>query len=154
MDSEPSGLLNRKNFFRALMGEMVSFYDETKGRKQVPLNRVHELPEAMIRQIKPVFFNQPEWVIKDDMLFHQDKSDKKYYIFRKFTEPERFIIRHFDKNLTLEEISLALSDSCNMQREEAYRQVSGLFFEMVSLFVCHPHEQYDFDQVLGHQPDH
>ena len=153
MDPKSSKLLNRKTFFKALMGEFISFYDEAKGRKQVPLNRIQELPESMISEIKPVMFDNPEWVIKDNRLFHLNKTDKKYYIHKEFSATESFIIQYFDKNHSLSEISSKLSADKRIEVKDAYKQVKDLFFEMLSQFVCHPQEQYDFDKIAKQETE-
>jgi hypothetical protein len=47
-----------------------------------------------------------------------------------------------------------LGKSLKINVDLAYSQVTAFFFEMVSLLVCHPHEQYDFDQIAEQESDH
>ena len=134
------------------MGEIIVNFEEAKGINHVPLNRIGELPERIIREIVPVLFDNPDWKISEDNLYHLNKKENTYYVFKEFTKYESFAVQYFNQNVTLSEISAELSGAMNLELKDAYKQVTDLFFQLILLLVCHPLEQYDFDEIAKQEP--
>jgi hypothetical protein len=141
-------IISRRNFFKSLVGEIIINYDEAKGITNVPLNRLNELPEEMIREIIPVLFDDPRWRIQDGELFRFNDKENKYELYQKLTEHEAYIVSQFDRNKTLFVISMYLADVMKIELPDALAEVKDLFFQWVSLLICHPIQQYDFDKIV------
>ena len=137
----------RRKFFDSFIGEFAVLYDEAKGKKQVPLNRIKDLPQKIIHEIRPVYFNNSDWIIIGTKLLQNRGNKNEYTVYKEFTETELFIIQRFNQSQKLSEISAELSGATNVDIEHAYKQVTDLFFQMISLLIYHPLEQYDFDEI-------
>jgi hypothetical protein len=147
MGTKNSRVYPRRKFFDTFIGEIAVLYDEAKGIKQVPLNRIQDLPQKIIRDIRPVCFNNPDWKIIGKRLLKSRNNKYEYTVYKEFTETEFFIIQRFNRSEKLYEISTELSAAMNIKADDAYTQVTAFFFQMISLLVFHPLEQYNFDEI-------
>ena len=59
----------RRGFFKQLAGQIGVFKDEFKGVECIPLSRIKELPDKIVRAIEPVFFPDEIWEIRDKVLY-------------------------------------------------------------------------------------
>lgn len=134
--------LSRRNFFRSFVGEAITQYDIINGRPHIALNKLHKWPDEIIKQITPVFFKDEHWLIKDAALLKPRKKDLGFYVVRKLSVQENFIIEHFDKEISLLQISEEFSNKFKIASDKAYKTVCKFFFEMAILRVCHPSKAY------------
>ena len=136
----------RRKFIKAFISEVLSFNEEMHGIKNIPLNRINELPEEKIREIIPVIFKETDWKIGDDNSLQVNKKDG-YRIYKYLDEVDLFVLQQIQTNTMLDSISKKLVDDHGLDSNEAFKRVSAFFFELVSLMICHPEQQYDFNQL-------
>jgi len=136
----------RRNFFKQLVGQIVVISDELHGIEHVPLNRLKELPDHVIKKIEPVFFPEENWKLHDRILFStESKLTKSFSI--ELNEIERQAFGYFNHRLQLEEIAFELTKSAELPFHDVYQIVTALFFKLASLRVCHPREVYSIDEL-------
>jgi len=59
-------MATRREFFKQFFGQIGVLRDDIRGVENIPLNRLKELPKYIVEQIKPVFFPDVDWIIKED----------------------------------------------------------------------------------------
>lgn len=147
MDNINTRVIERRKFFKALMGEILINYEEARGNKHVSLNRLNELPLHIKKEIKPVMFNNSEWKIAGKDLYLRNKQDRSFQFHKALSDQELLMFNCFRESLNLEQSGFKLSKTLNLEDHISFGLVMTFFFQMVDLQICHPEEQYDFDEI-------
>lgn len=134
----------RRRFIKAFISELISVNEEIHGIKNISLNRLNELPRNEINQIVPVMFKDINWKVSPDKKLQLNKNGV-FRDYRMLDNHELYMLNQMEKHLSLHTIGNKLSDEFNIDPIESLNIVSGFFFEMASLMICHPEKQYDFD---------
>lgn len=135
----------RRGFFKQLAGQIGVFKDEFKGVECIPLSRIKELPDKIIRAIEPVFFPDEIWEIRDKVLYtSKDKVTKSIVL----SSIEIRSIELFKRNIPLEKTAQEIASDSDLPFDEIYKQVILLFFNLASLHICHPRKVYYIDEIL------
>ena len=137
----------RRHFFNTLLGKAVEYHDKVVGKKNLPLDRLHELPNRVILNIIPVFFEDTDWRLQENSIVSNGK-DEASRVLRHLTEEELVIFSFFNCGFSLDYIAKELAEQHQYQLENLWDIVSGLFFDLARLRICHPHQEIDFDQFL------
>jgi len=138
---------NRRMFFRTLIGNAGALIEDMRGVECIPLNRLKELPEDIIKQIEPVFFEEELWSIVNKSLIIIDKGNSKKLCIE-LTDIELQALNQFKKGQRLKDTALYISENTKSSFDEIYRSVTTLFFKLASLRICHPKEVYRLDEIL------
>lgn len=131
---------SRRSFFRSFIRESLVCFEEARGHRHFALNKLRDLPKDLVSNIEPVFFNDGQWHIEPDCLLIYSKTEDHFRQYRPFSNEEQFIVKHFQRGLILKSISKKFAKQFDVSLEDAWRQVSKLFFELAELRVCHPAE--------------
>jgi hypothetical protein len=138
---------SRRMFFRTLIGNAGALIEDMRGVECIPLNRLKELPEDIIKQIKPVFFEEEPWSVEDKTLILFEKANTKKLCIE-LTDIELQALAHFKKNQRLDDTASYISENTKSSFDEIYKTVTSLFFKLASLRICHPKEVYRIDEIL------
>jgi ethanolamine utilization protein EutA (predicted chaperonin) len=121
--------------------------DEFRGVLNIPLNRLKELPEDIVENIEPVFFNEENWYINENCLFVLNKNNKIIdEVFLHNIESQAFVYFKYGKKL--KQIAIEIKERNEMAFEEIYKRVTCFFFTLASLRICHPKDVYNVDEIV------
>jgi len=133
---------DRRKFFSALTVEFISFVREMKGIPQLKLDSLNELPDEVIETMIPVLFQDSPYRIGPDRLLIFNRKSGMYEDFRLLSKHEMFILKSFDGNSTIKDITGVYAGKYKMDGGEAYQQVKSLFLEWAKHMVCHPKDAH------------
>ena len=119
-----------------------------KGNKHIPLNRLSELPQDIVEEIEPVFFNEERWKLEADYLYIWNYKQNEYAKYIQFDKEQHFIFQSFMQKITLKEISKSIENKFGIDYNNAFNRVSALFFKLASVRLCHPLQMYDIDELI------
>jgi len=134
---------SRRMFFRTLIGNAGTLIEDLRGVECIPLNRLNELPDDIIKQIEPVFFEEELWSVEDKTFYYFDKNKNKLSF--ELTWIELQALKYFKNSIRLIDTASYISENTNSTIDDIYKDVSNLFFKLASLRICHPKEIYRFD---------
>jgi len=138
---------NRRLFLRTFAGHAGMLLDEFRGIKHIPLSRLKDLPENVIKQIEPVFFPEEKWSVKNKRLLVPQHNQGKGFE-TELNDIDLMTIAHFKNHTKLKETALKISKGSGLPFNEIYKSVTSLFFLLASLRICHPREEYNFDELI------
>lgn len=138
---------NRRDFFNQLIGQIGVLRDDIRGVENIPLNRLKELPDNIIEQIKPVFFPDENWYLKDKLFCILDNMSSKE-INIELNDIEFKALGYFKKGLSLKQIAIEISANSEIPYDNIYQIITSLFFKLASLRICHPSEVYMFEEII------
>jgi hypothetical protein len=134
--------VQRRRFFRNLLGEMVSTCQEIGGHPQLKAGDLAQLPDAVLRQMVPVL--KPGQSIKVQggrLLFYRRETDAYEAVSRLRPEQQQFI-RAMDGRSTLEQLAHQVATACGVPSSAAYRVVKPFFCLLARFGVCTPRDAY------------
>jgi hypothetical protein len=138
----------RRDFFKQFIGQIGVLRDDIRGVDNIPLNRLKELPDSIIRDIEPVFFPEEQWHLKDRVI-HIPESQHSGSIQISLNEIEYKALGKFKNRIKLKQTALEISMDSEIPFEEVYKIITTLFFKLASLRICHPREIYHIDDILS-----
>jgi hypothetical protein len=138
---------DRRDFFKKFVGNVGLLRDEIKGVKNIPLNRLKELPEHIIERIEPVFFTEEEWIIQDSILYVPDNKKAKNKRIN-LNDIELQALVYFKYGIKLKQIANEIKERTEMPFDEIYKRVTSFFFTLASMRICHPKEVYNIDEII------
>jgi hypothetical protein len=141
-------MASRRDFFKQFIGQVGVFRDEIKGVEKIPLNRLNELPQHIIEDIKPVLFPETDWSLNGNALSvrtGKDKLEEKTH----FDKLELQIFEYFRQGRKLKQIANALAIKNSMEYDLVYQKVTSLFFRLAIWRVCHPAKAYNIDELTN-----
>jgi hypothetical protein len=124
---------------------MAVAVDELRGKRHIPLNRLHRLPKEIAQKIVPMAFPGDRWRVCGDAIEEKIADTDDFCPYRLLTPEEMYALDHFYSGIALEEITRLTADRFSFQTETAWKIVSNLFFEFARLRVCHPTEAIDWN---------
>lgn len=136
---------SRREFFNQFIGHLGILRDDIRGVENIPLNRLKELPENIIEQIKPVFFPGENFYIKDRIFYIPNNKPEVSF---EFNELEFKALGYFNKDITLKQTATEIKANSEMSFDEIYQTVTFLFFKLASFRICHPKEVFQFDEII------
>lgn len=129
LTSEP--MLNRRNFFRAALGELTDAIGEFQEGTRYQLSELFTLEDHQIASLKPMIY--PEVVIeeKDGMLVGFTLEDDLGTPLFEASDMNKAMIASFDGMKTLNALAMQFSRQFDMEQEAAFDQTKKTFFTLV-----------------------
>jgi hypothetical protein len=140
--SRPPDGLQRRRFFRDLLGEVVSTCEAIGGRPQLKAGDLARLPDAVLRQMVPVL--KPGRPIKlqgRQLLFYRRETNAFEAVGRLRPEQKQFIMA-VDGHRTLEQLAHQVAAACGLPPSAAYKVVKPFFFLLARFGVCAPRDAH------------
>jgi len=128
----------RRSFFRHLVAEAVSLVEEVRGRPQMRLSELDQVPDEIVRQMVPVFNKRCSYFIENNRVLLKHKKTGIYQEIYRLDSKEQYMIQYFDGQHTLEAIGRRVANEFGVDEETAYQQVKALFIFLAKQFVCIP----------------
>ena len=141
-------MATRREFFKQFFGQIGVLRDDIRGVENIPLNRLKELPKYIVEQIKPVFFPDVGWIIKEDKILIPPEKKSEKSISIKLNKIELLTIELFRKNIPLKQVAVEITEQFEFSYDVIYQTVTSLFFKLASLRICHPKEVYNIDEII------
>jgi hypothetical protein len=135
----------RRSFFRLLLAEAVSLAEEVRGKPQMRLSDLDQVPNEVVRQMVPVFNEKRAYSIEDDRVLLKHKKTGTYQEIYQLDLQEKYMLKYFDGQHTLEAIGRRAAEKFELDEEVAYQQVKALFILLAKHAICHPaqaHEEF------------
>jgi hypothetical protein len=133
---------NRRDFFRGFFRETLAqaaeVVEEYHGRPQMNLTDLAEYPDALIRTIIPVFFENLQIQLNPTTLLVKSQEGEGFQELLVLQEGDFDILDLFGQNLSLEQIAAEIdSQDCDGSLN-VYPRVKALFLQLIHFAVCHP----------------
>ena len=135
MSSETAG---RRGFFRLFAREGVAALDELRGRPQLRLADLPQLPDATLAQLAPAILEGVTVIPGDQQVSARPPASEKAIVLFPRDPVPVFIFNRFDGRTTLGEISQELSADRQWTEGQSFAAVKALFLRLVRLRVCVP----------------
>ena len=126
-------MATRREFFKQFFGQIGVLRDDIRGVENIPLNRLKELPKYIVEQIKPVFFPDVDWIIKEDKILIPPEKKSEKSISIKLNKIELLTIELFRKNIPLKQVAVEITEQFEFSYDVIYQTVTSLFFKLASL---------------------
>lgn len=137
---------SRRDFFRLFVGQIGVIRDEIRGIQHIPLNRLHELPDHTIEEIRPVFFPEEEWRLENNLFIIPESKFNKYRRIE-LNNIEIKALGYFQEGKSLKQTASLIKNEEELPFEAIYGSVKSLFFKLASWRICHPRESIDIDEI-------
>jgi hypothetical protein len=135
MSSEIAG---RRGFFRLFARESVVALDELRGRPQLRLADLPQLPDATLEQIAPAILEGVTVIPEEQRITARPPACQQAIVLFARDPVPVFIFNRFNGRSTLAQISKELSAQQQWPQEQSFAAVKALFFRLVRLRVCVP----------------
>jgi hypothetical protein len=134
----PSGLGNRRGFFQFLAREGVAWFDEARGRPQMRLSDLPELPPEALAELVPQILPGVAILPTDTEVRARRPGETETVALFQLEDTNLLIFNRFDGRATLGETVEAVSVATGLDRQETLARVRSLFLRVVGLRVCVP----------------
>ena len=136
----------RRQFFRLLLSEAIGLVEEIKGKPQMRLSDLDQVPDDVMRQMAPVFNKDCLYRFDDNRLLIKPKETDEFQELYRFNAQEMSILQQFDKQVTLAEIGRRVAQEFGQNEERAYQQVKTLFLMLAKRGLCHPAQAHELNE--------
>ena len=133
-----SFVCNRRNFFKALLEEMIVTVKTARGGWSFRLSELGTLPDDQLAEIIPAMNPAYEIYVEDDHLWTRHKQNGKKFQEFMLTEANRQTFNLFNGRNTLGEIARQLSQIFGWEETTAFAHARGLFLSLADHLVCQP----------------
>jgi hypothetical protein len=133
----------RRRFFRFFLSETMCLVDEIRGKPQMRLSELDQVPDDVVRKMIPVFGKRCPYRIEGDRLLIEHKKTGLFEEIYHLDPAEMYILPCFDGHHSLEDIGRHLEDRFDQDKEEAYQRVKSLFVVLAKRMVCYPANVHD-----------
>ena len=131
-------MASRRGFFRQLLSETVSLTEEVRGKSQMRLNELAHLPDAVLRQVRPVLHHEPFYTLEEQRVLLQRRPNETLQEICRLTPSERAMLAYFDGQHPLTEISRLIAQASQQDEERTYQRVKTLFLFLAQYCICFP----------------
>ncbi len=141
-------MTSRRDFFKQFIGQSLLIRDEIRGHENIPLKRLNELPDNIIEEIIPVFFQDTKWELNNKIICVFNIKNK---ICNKInlSDIEDNALVCFKKGLSLKQTAIEINEKQNTSLDLVYQSVTSFFFILANLQICHPREVYKIDEIIS-----
>jgi len=135
--------MERRDFFRSVLGDVAAFADELAGRPQFQISELWSLPDDALAKIIPAVHPQAEILVgADHVAARVPQNTEPVFLFGQ--EPtEAFVFNRFNGMTPIAEIADEVVGGFGETPERAFAIVKGLFLRLVRLRVCVPANPID-----------
>lgn len=133
----------RRKFFRQLCGETISQVDEIRGKPQLRLCELDQVPDHILREMIPVLNPSSLYRIRDDRILVKNRHSGNWEEFYRLDPSKTFIFSCFNGQHTLDDIAYKLEKRFNHNKETAFNCVKTLFIASARHFICYPDQPHE-----------
>ncbi len=129
---------SRRNFFGALINEIVITAKTARGGQSFRLSNLGSLPDDQLAKITPIMNPAYEIYVEEEYLWTRNKQTGKTYQEFLLNEENRRTFNLFNGRNTLGEIARQLSRDLAWEEDFAFAQARGIFLSLADHTVCLP----------------
>ncbi len=133
----------RRNFFRQLFSETIGLAEELRGKPQMRLRELEQMPDEVVRRMTPVFNEYRSYLIEDNRVLLKPNKTEAYQEIYRLNPIESYVLRYFDGQHTLERLGQRASDEFGQNNDIVYQQVKALFIVLAKHAICFPVQAHD-----------
>jgi hypothetical protein len=137
--------INRRQYFRSLLagslGLVDELRDELRGEPHFRLDEIASLPDAVLRKMVPVVYQEISLGIEEDWLLLRNGSDAPDAPFKRLmplSTQQIYILNCFDGQHSIADICGILESVFDLSPEAAADGVKALFVSLAEKGICHP----------------
>ncbi|MCY3023990.1 MAG: hypothetical protein NTW87_33845 [Planctomycetota bacterium] len=137
----------RRGFWRQVLGHAVVACKEAHGQRHYSTADLSKLPDSVLAEVVPVFFEGCGYTVEDGYLFRTvarasrpcdaATSPARQRIYE-CSEQHYYILQRFGSGTNLTAIGRELAGRFEMSEEQGFRAVRALFLELAGRGCCHP----------------
>jgi hypothetical protein len=128
----------RRGFFHWLAGQGVVAFEEMRGRPQLRLNELGELPDAQLATSKPAVLPEVEILLEENRVLARAPRRTDAVILFSSDSIDLRIFNHFNGTNTLAEAAEKVRAETGEEPEQVLAASRVLFLRLVALGVCAP----------------
>jgi len=128
----------RRTFFRWMVRQGLLAFEEMRGRPQMRLSDLPDLPLAEIAAMQPAVLADVTIFTTGDFVFARLTGAVDAIALFSISSPELTIFNRFNGMNTLAHVAADWSNESGRPAEEAFLDVRNLFLRMTHLGVCAP----------------
>lgn len=129
---------NRRTFFRRILTETIGLTEEIRGRQQLRLSELEELPDDQLGELVPVLRQAAFFRIEGNRLLIQTQSGGPFHEVFHLTARDLSIMDHMDGQTTLRQLSLKIAATFGFEHEKIYSRAKALFLALAKCGICRP----------------
>jgi hypothetical protein len=135
----------RRTFFRSFLGDVAVFFDELRGKPQLRLMDLSNLPDHVLSQIKPVISDGTEISLVDGYVAARRKASEKSRNVLELNPENLFVFNRFNGATTIDDIADGLSRAMSWDRQQAFDYTRSVFLRLAQFGTCVPGNPIDSD---------
>ncbi len=133
-----SFVCSRRNFFRALLQEVVVTIKTAKGGQSFRLSQLGSMSDDQLAQIIPTMNPAYEIFVEEGYLWTRHKQTEKRHQEFSLNEENKQVFNRFNGRNTLGEIARQLNHDLGWEKTKAFAHARGLFLSLVDHLACLP----------------
>ena len=137
-DSELPFKVSRRQFWRALLQEVVVTYDAFKGREGYALSELANLPDEQMARVKPVLHPDCETFVEQGYMWGRCKQTEATLKLFPVVRENMMAFELFDGQHDLGEIGETVAQEMGWDTARGFAHARKLFLLLVSRLVCVP----------------
>jgi hypothetical protein len=128
----------RRSFFKSLLGEVITFCEEARGRPQMRLAELDQLPDETLARLMPEVSEDCEVIVeKTEVQGRNRRSGEVLPLFA--LEPANTItFNRFNGMTPLGDIGHQLAEEMGWEEAEGFAYARNLFLSLARQGVCVP----------------
>ncbi len=140
--SHEKNAAGRRGFLKSLAGSVIGSIEEIRGKPQMSLADLGQVPDDVIRIMVPVFNEFHPCRISDRHLYAINRKTGEEEMIRVLDEAEQMVFDVLDGVRTIGEISRETARRFELDEDEAYRRTKSFFIYMAQRMICLPSQAH------------
>jgi hypothetical protein len=137
-DNELPFKVSRRQFWRALLQEVVVTYDAFKGRDGFALSELGKLPDEQMARVKPILHPDCETFVEQGYVWSRCKETEATFRLFPVVRANMMVFERFDGQHDLGEIGEYVGREMAWEPARGFAHARKLFLLLVSRLVCVP----------------
>ncbi|MDR2801241.1 MAG: PqqD family protein [Desulfovibrio sp.] len=130
--------VSRRQYLHSLFADALAVVDELRGEPHFRLDEIGSLPDAVLRKMVPVVYQEITLVLEDDWLLLRKGSDAPCERHMPLSAQQKYIIDRFDGRHSIADIRGAVEAEFDLSSDTAAGLVKSLFVTLAQNGICHP----------------
>jgi hypothetical protein len=144
--------MRRRHFFRSFLAATASAVEQVKGRPQLALGELDQLPDAVLGLMRPVRQSLGPYRVEHASLVRTIADGGERRPVHTFEPWELDVLDRFDGRSTLHDIARAHGAVHGVDADAAWCGAKSLFIALCSYLVCHPSGPPESAASTSHVP--
>jgi hypothetical protein len=130
--------VNRRKFFRSLVGETLNLVETISGKPHLSLSEISELPDEKILELMPMMGDWVEILVDNNGVKAKHNSSQETLELFQRDSIEADIFNHFNGQHSIEQIAQDLATTRSLDIDKSFQLVRNFFIRLVQMGFCVP----------------